>query len=177
MIALVCCWGCAGAHSAYAPPAQISMPSGPEPPYSAETGDGLTFSMSDPDADDHIVRDVKPKEINSEWRLTGLHPQFRLQPRTREKLDFYLRFFQHEEALRERGPVRLTIRINGHEFKPDKFILPGDLEFRWPIPDSWIKGAGPVDISMDVDPAWQWHNPEASMGVLLHTIGFERRPE
>ena len=159
---------------AYAPPAQIAMPSGPEPANAPDPDADLLVAMSDPDADAHIRGDVFGSEAGSEWRFTGLHPAFRMDVRRVSGLTFYLRCSNTAEMLRARGPVTFDITINGTHFRSPRFATEGDIEYRRPIPDGWIQSPGPVEIRIDVSPPW--HAPDGmTYGMFLNSVGFEKR--
>ncbi|HTS50543.1 MAG TPA: hypothetical protein VMH05_21505 [Bryobacteraceae bacterium] len=141
---------------------------------SMPAGDGLLLAMADPDAGQHILADVYPAPDGVEWRFTGLHPKFRLHIQDSSKLDFYIRFFVHEESLIARGPLSFWVDINGHRFLSSRFSLPGDLEYRHAVPPAWIDAPGSVDISLDIQAPWRY--PDGTIyGLYLHSIGFERR--
>ncbi len=158
----------------YPPPVQIVLPSGPEPAITSLSADRMVVAMADPNVNSHIVQDVFEAPDGAEWRFTGLHPKLRLQIDNPSNLDFYLRFAMQDESLKSRGPVSFSVGINGHKFQSYRFALPGDFEYRHPIPPDWLQAPGPVDISLDIDPAWR--TPDGTVyGLLLHSIGFERR--
>lgn len=151
------------------------MPSGPEASLNTDAdGDGLLLEMSDPASNSQIVGGMAPGTTGSEWRFTRAHPRFRLQLRTAGPFTFYIRFFLHEQSLPVRGPITLNVTVNGHSFQTYRFTQAGDTEYRKPMPESWIVAPGPVDFAMDVDPPWRL--PDGTIwGVLLHSIGFEKR--
>ena len=164
--------GCNRLPETYAPPAQVIMPAGSDPP--ASPGNGMLFAMSDPDANTHILGDVYSADSGDEWRFTGLHPKFRFDVRHATHLGFYLRFYNSDDAIRARGPVSFSITINGNHFQSPRIGGTGDLEYRRPIPDGWIATPGRVDVSIDVEPGW--HSPDGTTyGILLNSIGFEER--
>jgi hypothetical protein len=162
--------GCNRLPDAYAPPEQVVMPTGPEP--TVAPGSGWMVAMSDPDADVHIVSDVF-RDAGSEWAFTGLHPKFRFTIRDGTRVNFYVRFFNHDEALRARGPVSFTITINGHDFQSPRFTGSGNQEYRTPpLPNDWIVAPGLANVSLDIEPPW--HAGSGTVyGVLLNSIGFE----
>ncbi len=150
------------------------MPSAPESLSPENDGNGLLLEMSDPSASSRFLSGMAPENSGGEWRFTGAHPRFRLQLRTAANLNFYMRFFLHEESLRSRGPVSFHIALNGHEFQTYRFSQAGDMEYRRAIPDGWIRVPGTVDIALDVNPPWRLPDG-TTVGVLLHSIGFEKR--
>jgi hypothetical protein len=158
---------------AFPPPAQVVMPSGPEPAAAAENAARPLLAMSDPDADAHIIRDVPPAGNDPDWRFTGLHPKFRLELVDVSHLVFYVRFFNHGEALLARGPVSFKVDINGKQFQSERFPYEGDAEYRHPLPDGFIARPGLVEISLDISPPWQYPG-DGTVGVLLHSIGFQQ---
>jgi hypothetical protein len=163
-----------GQPRAWAPPPQVSLPAGPEPASATAGGERLLVAMSDSDVNAHILGDVFTGMEGAEFRFTGLHPQFLVQVDDVRNLDFYVRFFNHDEALRARGPVSFTVGINGKSFRPPNFDGRGDQEYRWTLPGGWLAKPGPVEISLDINPPWRQPNGK-NYGVLLHSIGFERR--
>ena len=146
------------------------MPSGKEP--AAPSGNGLLIAMSDHDADAHILADVFANNPGAEWRFTSLHPKFRFDVPSVAHLNFYMRFFNLDRALRDRGPVSFSIAITGHTFQSPRFPSAGDMEYRRPIPEEWIVQPGRVEVSVDISPAWKAPDGE-TYGVLLNSIGFE----
>src|SRR5258708_15618081 len=167
------CTSC-GKPAVWAPPPQVILPLGPEPASATASGERLLVAMSDSDANAHILGDVFSGLDRAEFRFTGLHPQFLAQVDDVKSLDFYIRFFNHDEALNARGPVSFTVGINGNSFQPPRFDARRDQEDRWPLPDGWLAKPGPVEISLDIDPRWR-RSDGKDYGVLLHSIGFERR--
>jgi len=148
------------------------MPSGPEPAV-ASYSDPLVVAMSDPDASARIIADVFPADPGEEWQFTGLHPKFRLQLQRVSPLNFYMRFDNSVEAVRDWGPVSFTITINGNRFRSSRFSSGGQ-EYRRPVPDGWITKPGPVDIAVDIEPPRR--APDGTpYGIRLHSIGFEER--
>jgi hypothetical protein len=149
------------------------MPTGPEPAITSPTGPRQLIAMSDPDADAHILADVFPAFDDPQWRFTGLHPRFRVELQDTSRLTFYLHFFNHREALQARGPVTITVNINGKKLLSQRFTLEGGHEVRRVVPDGFITRPGPVEIALDISPPW--HYPGAdTYGVLIHAIGFEQ---
>lgn len=165
---------CACSHpEAFPPPAQVVMPSGPEPPAASENSARPLLAMSDADADAHILRDVPPARDDPDWRFTGPHPKFRLELHDVSHLVFYVRFFNHREALLARGPVTFAVEINNKQFRSERFSFEGDVEYRHPLPDGFMAKPGPVEISLDISPPWHYPG-DGTVGVLLHSIGFQQ---
>jgi 4-amino-4-deoxy-L-arabinose transferase-like glycosyltransferase len=173
LLLALCCTSCGQPH-AWAPPPQVTLPSGPETASAIANGERLLVAMSDADANAHILSDVFAGLDGAEFRFTGLHPQFLVQADNVGNLDFYMRFFNHDEALRARGPVSCTVAINGRSFRTPPFDARGDQEYRWTLPDGWLAKPGPIEISLDIEPPWRQRDGK-DYGVLLHSVGFERR--
>lgn len=163
---------CTRQPEAYAPPAQIALPSGPEPAI-AISSEPL-IAMSDPDIAVHVIADMFPADPTEEWRFTGLHPRFRIQLQHAAPFDFYTRFDNSVESIRDFGPVSFTVTINGHRFESQRFMS-GAQEYRHTLPEGWITQPGPVDIAVDIGPPRRF--PDGAVyGVKLHSIGLEERP-
>src|SRR5690349_16835774 len=103
LIAAVFLTAC-GKPESWAPPAQVAMPSGAEPSSSAAVGDQFLLLVSHPGANAQILGDVFTGLGPGEFRFTGPHPRFLLRVDDPSGLDFYVRFFNHDEALKARGP-------------------------------------------------------------------------
>ena len=171
LIFLAC--SCSRAPESYPPPVQVMLPPRPEPAVVLPVS-RLALAMSDPDIDTHVLRDVYAELHATEWRFTGLHPAFRFDFDERHNLDFYIRLLIGDDSLLARGPVEFTVNINGHRFRSYRFSYPGDTEYRHPVPDDWIAVAGPIDISLDINPPWRL--PDGTVyGLFLNSIGFARR--
>src|SRR5215510_9411383 len=143
---------CSRQPNSYPPPAQFVMPSGPEPRVPPQTGERLMLFMSDEDVGSYMTDDIKEGVEGYVYRPVGLHPKFRLNIERVSRFDFYIRFFNHEAALRERGPVSLVIGIRGRYFKTPGFSFGGSQKYRWIIPEGWITEPGPLELSLDIDP-------------------------
>jgi len=156
----------------YPPPAQVVLPSGPEPPLVADPSPGRLIAMSDPDADSHILSGVFAADQGAEWRFTGPTARFRFDVPQTTGLSFYMRFFNTADALRARGPMSFSVLVNGNRIVSPRYTGSGDQEFRRPIPAGWILKPGPVDVSIEIDPPWH-ASDGMSYGVMLNSIGFE----
>lgn len=130
--------------------------------------------MSDSDADAYVLGDVFIATDGSEFRFTGMHPRLLVRVDDANDLDFYVRIFNHDEALHARGPLSFTVSINRKIFRSARIDTPGDQEFRWPLQDGWLDTTGPIEISVDVDRPWRQRDGR-DLGMFLHSIGFERR--
>jgi hypothetical protein len=170
LAAILIVWSCTP--PPYPPPAQVALPSGPEPPATPDPTAGLMVAMSDPDANAHILSDVFPSDPGEEWRFTGLHPKFRVVVQRVVPLTFYMRFSNLTEMLRDRGPATFAIAIDGKPFH--RFSATIEEENRWPVPDGIIVKPGNVEVSIDISPPW--HGPfNTIVGIQLHSVGFEER--
>ncbi len=150
------------------------MPSGPEPTVPPQTGERLMLFMSDDDVASYITDDTRENVEGYVYRPTGLHPRFRLNIYKLSRFDVYIRFFNHEAALRVRGPVSFVIGIGSRHFRTPSFSIEGNQKYRWTVPDGWITEPGPLELSLDIDPPWHASGGE-TYGIFIHSIGLERR--
>ena len=175
-LASIAMCSCMRPPDAYPPPPQYVMPPGPEPPASTYIRTEPLLVMSEPDINPHILQDVIESPDGEEWRWTNQHPQLSLSLDRVEKLNFYMRFTLVAETLRDTGPVTLTIRIDDRVLARPKFDRPGNFEFRQAVPAAMLTTQRPVIIAVDVDPPWT--SPEkTTLGIYLHSIGFQRPPK
>ena len=164
--------GCSRQVPSYPPPAQIVLPSGPEPPLVPDPSRGRLIAMSDPDVDSHILSGVFAADPGAEWRFTGPTAKFRFDVPQTADLIFYMRFYNPADALRARGPMSFSVIVNGNRIASPRYTGSGDQEFRRPIPAGWILKPGPVDVSIEIDPPWH-ASDGLTYGVMLNSVGFE----
>jgi hypothetical protein len=113
--------GCAREPETFAPPVQRRALA--VPPI---RGLGYFLSMSDPNADAYLVKDVADHGPGT-WRWVYDHPVLRFHVPDVPRLKFTMDFAIPERTFRETGPVTLTLRLNGTVFGSASFRSAIDL--------------------------------------------------
>jgi hypothetical protein len=101
--------GCANIPDSYAPPVQRKPLGGTEP-----TPIGHFVQMGDLNATAYIVKDVADGAEAGSWRWARKRPELRFYLDNVDNLTFTVDFSIAEKLLRETGPVKIYIIINGH---------------------------------------------------------------
>jgi len=165
---LLCSCG-APAPESYAPPLQRRLPPGPEPrPV------GAVVSMSDQDADAHILRDVSPAAEGSAWRWTFQRPELRfwLESKARQKL--VVHFAIAADTFKVTGPVTVSFLVNGRLLGKQACPSPGDYHFEKATPAEWLRTDDFTVVAAEADKLWTSPVDGARLGFILSRMGFVR---
>jgi hypothetical protein len=159
--------GCANIPDSYAPPMQRKPLSGTEP-----SPVGHFVTMSDPNADAYIVKDVSPAAEAGSWRWTGKRPEMRFFLETTEHLNFKADFSIAETTLRETGPVTVSVLINGKVLDTLKYADAGEKHFDKPIPANLLRAKTVNFAALEIDKVWVSKTDGAVLGFILTRAGF-----
>ena len=105
------------------------------------------------------------------WQWTDAHPRFSFELSRTDGLDFYMHFGLHDKTFSRTGPVTLTIRVNGEVIGRPRFETAGIRDYAHPVAARVLQLRNPVEVAIDVDPAWVAED-RAVLGIVLFTIGF-----
>ena len=145
------------------------MPSTPD--SSAEI---RLITMNHPDAPFSILEGVLDAGNGWGFKWALNHARFQLIAGDLANSDFVIRYAMDPRTLHDRGPVKLTIVIDGKPF--DSFVegVIGEHEHRHPAGDLTSKRVRTLDVSLTVDPPWI--APDGAMlGIYLGSLGFVPR--
>ena len=159
--------GCVNIPDSYAPPIQRSPQYGPE-------GNplGHFVSMAGPNPDDFIVRDILPGDQGSAWRWTAKRPELRFQLAFTEDLRFVMDFSVPAATFPQRGPVTISVFINGKLLDKVRCEKPGEMHFDKPVPAAWLRANAPTLVAMEIDKVWVAPADGAQLGFILSRAGF-----
>lgn len=159
--------GCTSIPDTYAPPIQRS------PQYGPQGGPlGHFVSMGGPNPEDHILRDVLAGDPGSAWRWTGKRPQLRFQLPFTHDLRFLMDFAVPESTFAQRGPVTISLFINGKLLDQIRCDKPGQLRFEKPVPAAWLRTDAPTIVAAEIDKVWVAPADGAQLGFVLSRAGF-----
>ncbi|MBM3746289.1 MAG: hypothetical protein FJW34_10875 [Acidobacteria bacterium] len=159
----------APAPESYAPPLQRRQPPGVEPrPV------GSFVSMSDVDADAHIVRDVSPGGDGSPWRWTFQRPELRFWVESVERQRLVVEFVIAENTFKQTGPVTVSFSVNGRLLGRQRCPKPGPYRFEKAVTSEWLRTDDFTMVTAEADRHWVAPEDGARLGFILSRIGFVR---
>ena len=129
--------------------------------------------MNRPNAGMYFVRDISPKLKDNAWRWTGKEPTLRFHLPVNEDLSFVMDFALPEPAMRDTGPVTITIRINGRILASERYDTPGEQHFEHPVSALFLGGEETI-VSAAIDKLWRARidGKPVDLGFILVRAGF-----
>ncbi len=169
LLLILCLWlaGCTSIPDTYAPPVQRKPLTGPEP-----SPIGHFVTMSAPNAEAHFVRDVSRTLEGGAWRWVFEHPEFIFRLPSTRHLRFSMDFAIPEMTFRQRGPVTISIFINGHLLDKTRYERGGQLHFEKPVPPEWLRTDIDNVVAMEIDKPWIAPEDGKKLGFILTGAGF-----
>ncbi len=159
--------GCVSIPDTYAPPIQRNPQYGPPDSRAAHF-----VSMSGPNPDDHIVRDVLPGDPGSPWRWTGKRPELWFNLQFTDNLRFVMDFSVPESTFPQRGPVTISFFINGRLLDSVRCAKHGEVHFEKAVPAAWLRTDAPTFVAAEIDKVWVAPADRAQLGFVLSRAGF-----
>jgi hypothetical protein len=160
------CAGCTRLPESFPPPAQRAPLTVPQ------TGAlGFFLSMSDPNADAYLVKDVAESGPGT-WRWVYDHPVLRFFVPEVGRLKFAMDFAIPERTLRETGPVTLTFRINGQVLDRLRCEKGGEQHYAHEVPPGMLHANAINLVGIDPDPVWVSNADGGRLGFILSRAGF-----
>jgi hypothetical protein len=112
---------------------------------------------------------------DSAWPWSNEHPRFLCFLRSGGSWQFVLQFAAAKTALRDTGPVTITVSINDMPFTKFVVSVDGTAEYVHDVPAKMAL-SGAVRVDLAIQPFWTSPKDGERLGVLIHSIGFRRRP-
>lgn len=167
----LCGWlllaGCSSIPDTYAPPIQR------EPLYGPQGGAlGHFVNMSAPNADLYIVGGILPGEPGSPWRWTGKRPELRFHLPVTSNLRFVMDFSVPETTFPQRGPVTVSVFINGRLLDKVRCAKHGEVHFEKAVPADWLRTDASTIAAAEIDKVWIASGDGAQLGFILIRAGF-----
>ncbi len=110
-------------------------------------------------------------QVEGDYRWTSPHAEAHFE-RPEGPARFSLHMIVPPEQIASGGPVTVGVALNGAPLEPRRFEHSGDAEAEWELPPA---PAGPVCITLQVEPAYQPGNDSVALGVAVRSLGFIRR--
>ena len=163
---MIFCGGCTRLPETFAPPPQRAALLVPR-----MGALGYYFSMSDPNADAYLVKDVA-SEGPGTWRWVYDHPVLRFVVPDVPRLKFTMEFAIPERTMRETGPVTLTFTINGKLLDRTRYDKGGQQEYAHDVPPGMLHPNAINLVAIDPDPVWVSKADGGRLGFILSRAGF-----
>jgi len=164
LLSILLC-GCA---SRFEPlPVQRAPVEAPDPPPRP-----CLFSLADPAAAPHLVRDIPTDPAAGRRRWTGPQPEVRC---TLPDAGPWLAAFDFEvidTTFSVTGPITLTFSVNGREIARMRCDAPGSRRFRAPLLPDLNRAGLDVALTASIDKPFIASGDGARLGVLLSAAGF-----
>ena len=149
------------------------------PPPQRESLDGGRASglrhfvtMSEPDADRHILRDVIPGEPGGMWRWTGQKPALKFHLPGISNLRLVVDFALAGNTMTHTGPVKVAFSVNGRVLERVKYDSAGQKHFEKPVDDSWLARDGDNIVNIELDKVYVAEADGVRLGMILMRGGF-----
>jgi hypothetical protein len=126
--------------------------------------------MEDPQADDHIVRDISPERGLRRWAF--LHPELKFQLSKVDNIHFFTDFTVPQVTFKDTGPVTVTYSVNGTELGSIRCDHAGDYHVEKPLPPGLVKPGYLVKVTYSAEPRWIAPTDRAQLSFLLMGAGF-----
>jgi hypothetical protein len=158
---------CVRAPESYPVPPQHQPVGGPEEILTL----GETFTSVQPDAEQYFIKDIRALE-NGAWRWTLVEPEMRFHLLSVTNRCLRMDIGVHEVTLRQTGPLKLEIYVNGQLLDSPVYDTPGDRRYEKPVPASMLKERAENRVLVKVLNPWQAQDPGVQLGFLLFGAGF-----
>ena len=152
-----------------------SYPPPEQRPPAALTPDpaAMMVEMSDPDASQHIVKDIN-EAGNVPWRWSGKRPTVKVLVYATDNVRASVDFAIWDEGFKQTGPLELSFFVNNRRLDKVSYATPGYKHFEKAVPADWLSAATESTVSIDVDKLYVAPKDGAEFGVILTRIGFLR---
>ncbi len=159
--------GCSGSPDLFTPPIERKPVTGAEPSRLR-----AFISMSDPDAEIHLVGGVSRKLEAGAWRWASERAELQfITPQTRG-LRFVADVVVAEATFAQTGPVTLAVSVNGRPLGALRLETPGPRRFETPVPDGWLRAGELVRVTMEADKVYVDSRDGTRLGFILQRAGF-----
>jgi hypothetical protein len=126
--------------------------------------------MTDPDADDYIVRDIG--RMPGTWRWAFLHPELRFRVGQTEGLHFTAEIVIPEVTFKGTGPLKVVYSIDGRRLGSIDCDHPGQFQIDAAVPPRWLEANRYIHVTFDADRHWVSPDDGAQLSFLLFRAGF-----
>lgn len=166
-VLLLCLCGCKAIPDSYPPPIQREPIAGALP-----DAVGPLVNMSDPNAEEYIVKDVAKWLEGGSWRWCNLRPELRFRLPKTAGWKFTMSFSIVDATFKTTGPVTLTFLVNGHALDKVRYTQPGEYVFEKPVPAEWLRAKEDNHVAVESAPHWTSPSDHVVLTFTLTRAGF-----
>jgi len=161
--------GCSSTPDVYAPPAQRKPLAVSQPSFV-----GSFVTMSDPNADAYIVRDIARSVEAGTWRWTNRRPELQFYLPSVENRKFVMDFSIAGATFSETGPVTLAVFVNGQPLDKKRYEKPGQYLMELPVAPALLKVNALNTVAIEPDKVWVSKQDGVALGFILTSAGFRQ---
>ena len=134
----------------------------------------MMVEMNDPDASQHIVKDIYDPFGASPWRWTAKQPTVKVLVYAVDNVKLSADFAIWDDGFKQTGPLLLSFLVNGHKLDEVKYPAPGNKHYEKAVPADWLSADTESTISVDVDKLYVSPLDGVKFGIILTRLGFIR---
>lgn len=161
--------GCVGIPSTYQPPVERKPMTGP-----GSSALGSVVSMSDPDANAYIVKDISAAVESGAWRWAFKRPELRFRLAGVKDAKLAVDLAIAKEAFDVTGPVTIFFFVNGQLLEAVRYGQPGNKRFEKAVPAGWLRPDAMTRVTLEIDKLYKSPQDGAELGFVLSRVGFVR---
>lgn len=128
--------------------------------------------MNQANAERHIVSGVYALEADA-WRWAGKQAVLRLHLEQTANLKFVMKFAVPEPVIKQNGPVKLAILLNGRRWHELRYAKDGIYEFEKPAPAEFLKANDENLVTIEIDKPLPPRAGGRELGFILVHAGFQ----
>jgi len=159
--------GCTAIPDYYAPPVQRRPMTGPEPSPVTHF-----VTMNAPNAEAHFVRGVSRHLEGGAWRWLEPRAELVFRLETTRHLRFSMEFAIPEATFAQRGPVTVSVLVNGQLVDRSRYEKGGEFRIEKPVPAEWLRTDLHNYVTLEIDKPWVAPQDGARLGFILKSAGF-----
>ncbi len=130
------------------------------------------ITMSAPNAEAHFVRGVSRHLEAGSWRWLEPRAELMFRLPSTQHLRYVMEFSVPEATFSQRGPVTITISINGRLLDRIHYAKGGQYRYEKAVPAEWLRTDLHNFVNLEVDKPWVAAADGAKLGFILQSAGF-----
>ncbi len=128
--------------------------------------------MSQPWADNYVVRDVMTGSGLGERRWAYEKPELRFQLRDGRQRKLVVKLEVPTITYSKTGPITIRFFVNGKPLGTIRCPRPDKYNFEAPVPPAWLVAGAPTLVSATTDKLWISESDGAKLSFMIHAVGF-----
>ncbi len=133
---------------------------------------GSFVAMNDPDAPQHIIKDISPVLEGGAWRWTGKRPSLRFVVSKVSDAKLVMDFAIAKLTFDATGPVTLSFFVNDRLLENVRYDAPGSKRYEKAVPAGWLYTDRMNTVAAEIDKVYVSPKDGAVLGFILSRAGF-----